>query len=113
MNQNSNKGNGFKVNEFEEERRVYAKCLKREGVEVDGNVASILENQAIFCCKCRSAASPAYAKKFGVIMSNRYFCANCRKNVGKCFICTTVFESDKDISNLHPTFVECKQCSKQ
>ena len=98
------------MSEFEEERRVYAKCLKREGVTVDGDIASILEKQAFFCCKCRSAASPAYAKKFGIVMSGRYFCVKCKCNIGKCFICNTVFESDKDLSNLHPTFVECKQC---
>jgi hypothetical protein len=103
--------NNFEDNEF----WVYAKALKREGAEYDGQIVSVKEQDAIKCCKCRRLATPAYAKKYGVLTTQfigklEYFCEQCRSNIGKCFICKKYFESDKDLSQAHPTQVECKDC---
>lgn len=100
------------LNGFDNEYWCNAKALKREGAEYDGQLVSVKEKEIIRCVKCRHASTPLYGKKYGVFLHNRYFCDNCRTNIGKCFICQITFESDKDLGNVHPTQVECKDCKQ-
>lgn len=101
----------------EQEFWLYARALKREGAEYDGQTVSVKERDVIRCCKCRNNATPLYAKKYGIILNDlnksmnlEYFCENCKKNIGRCFICRKVFESDKDLSVVNHTQIECKKC---
>jgi hypothetical protein len=103
--------NSFEDNDF----WINAQALKREGAEYDGQIVSVKEKDAIKCCKCRRAATPAFAKKHGIVTTQlanilEYFCEKCRTNIGKCFICSKYYESDKDLSDVHPTQLECKDC---
>ncbi len=89
---------------------VYAKCLKREGVSIDGETAQVKETDTVRCVKCYQAVTPLYGKKYGVFLNNYFYCEKCRNRIGQCFICRTMFESDKDLSNKHSIEIECKKC---
>lgn len=103
------------MNNFQDDDEfwVHAKALKREGAEYDGQIVSVKEKDSIRCCKCYHTATPAYGKKYGTILMTpkmQYYCENCNNKIGKCFICQKYFESEKDLSEVHPTQVECKDC---
>ncbi len=94
-----------------EEVLVYARCLKKEGVAKDGDFAQVSQNDIVKCYHCSAKASPAYAKKSGLVINQTYYCIECRGFVGKCFICQKFFESEKNLSGINYTQVSCKDCS--
>lgn len=90
---------------------VYARCLKKEGVTVDGEYALVNQNSIAICYHCSIKSSLAHARKTGLFCSQTYYCTDCRGYVGKCFICQQFFESESDLSRTNHTQISCKDCS--
>lgn len=95
-----------------DENWCYAKALKREGAEYDGQVVSVKENAIIRCCRCRKASTPLYSKKYGTFLHKQFYCQDCNSNIGQCFICRVMFESTKNLNGIDKTQIECKDCLK-
>lgn len=95
----------------EQEALVYGRSLKREGAPTDGDVCGIPERGAMRCNKCRKADSWGFAKKFGLLLTGgMYICPEDKGFFPKCFICTKIFESDKDLTGMPAATIECDNC---